>query len=291
MACASSTQLIWRDFSSLSTSPPLLLGALAGATADFSDAGTWSVEFDATKPLKAGTVEISKTGGAVVRTLATAASADGSIRGLSWNGLDGSSKSVPAGSYTYTLKADAVDGSGTVVSSVDGTGPADGKVTVTSPNPAGMNPGAFLSVSPSRLLDTRTTGTPLGSDQTRSLKVTGVGGVPSTNVSAVVLNVTVTETSSNGYLTVSPTGTTRPVVSNLNWSTGATIPNAATVKVGTGGNIDLYQSGPGTAQVIVDVAGYYLAGTVTQAGGFNTITGPDPRHPQHRRHTRLRHDS
>ena len=182
MACASTTDLIWRDFSSLSTSAPRLLGALASLTADFSDAATWSVEFDATKPLKAGTVEISKTGGAVVRTLATAASADGSIRGLSWNGLDGSGKSVPAGSYTYTLKADAVDGSGTVVSSVDGTLPVTGKITVTSPNPAGMNPGAFLSVSTSRLLDTRTTGTPIGSDQTRSLKVTGVGGVPSTGV-------------------------------------------------------------------------------------------------------------
>jgi hypothetical protein len=135
-----------------------------------------------------------------------------------------------------------------------------------------MNPGAFLSVSPSRLLDTRTTGVPLGSAQTRSLKVTGVGGVPSTGVSAVVLNVTVTETTSIGYLTVSPTGTTRPVVSNLNWSAGATIPNAVTVKVGTGGSIDLYQSGPGSAQVIVDVAGYYIDGTVTQPGGFSTLT-------------------
>jgi hypothetical protein len=272
VACASSTDLIWRDFSSLSTSAPRLLGALASPTADFSDAVAWTVEFDATKPLKAGTVEISKTGGAVVRTLATAASADGSVRGLSWNGLDGSGKSVPAGSYTYTLKADAVDGTGTVVSSIDGTLPVTGKITVTSPNPAGMNPGAFLSVSTSRLLDTRTTGTPIGSDQTRSLKVTGVGGVPSTGVSAVVLNVTVTQTTGPGYLTVSPTGTSRPLVSNLNWWTGTTIPNAVTVKVGTGGMVDLYQSGPGSAQVIVDVAGYYIGGTVTQPGGFTTLT-------------------
>jgi hypothetical protein len=71
---------------------------------------------------------------------------------------------------------------------------------------------------------------------------------------------------------VSPTGSTRPVVSNLNWSAGATIPNAVTVKVGTGGEIDLYQSGPGTAQVIVDVAGYYVGGTVADPGGFTSIT-------------------
>ena len=156
--------------------------------------------------------------------------------------------------------------------SIDGTGTASGAVTVTSASTLGMAAGGFAALPPSRLLDTRTTGTPLGSDQTRSLKVTGVGGVPSTGVSAVVLNVTVTQTTGLGYLTVSPTGTTRPLVSNLNWSTGTTIPNAVTVKVGTGGSIDLYQSGPGTAQVIVDVTGYYIDGTVTQPGGFNTLT-------------------
>jgi hypothetical protein len=101
--------------------------------------------------------------------------------------------------------------------------------------------------------------------------VTGAGGVPATGVSAVVLNVTVTETTSGGYLTVSPTGTPRPVVSSLNWSVGATIPNAVTVKVGAGGAIDLYQPGPGSAQVIVDVVGYYVDGTVSAAGGFTSI--------------------
>jgi hypothetical protein len=129
-----------------------------------------------------------------------------------------------------------------------------------------------MAVSPSRILDTRITGPKLGGATTRTVKVTGVGGVPSTNVSAVVLNVTVTETTSSGFLTVSPTGTPRPVVSNLNWTTGSTIPNAVTVKVGTGGSIDLYQSGPGTAQVIVDVAGYYVGGTATEPGAFSSVT-------------------
>jgi alpha-tubulin suppressor-like RCC1 family protein len=134
-----------------------------------------------------------------------------------------------------------------------------------------VDPGGFAALPPSRLLDTRTTGTPIGSDQTRPLKVTGVGGVPSSGVSAVVLSVTVTDTTSIGYLTVSPTGTTRPVVSNLNWSAGATIPNAVTVKVDTNGQVDLYQSGPGSANVIVDVAGYYIDGAVVAPGGFTAL--------------------
>lgn len=132
-------------------------------------------------------------------------------------------------------------------------------------------PGAFVSVPPSRLLDTRVNGPKAGPGQTRSLTVIGVGGVAPTGVSAVVLNVTVTNTTSDGYLTVSPTGTARAVVSNLNWSAGATTPNAVTVKVGSGGQVDLYQSGPGSADLVVDVAGYYLAGTVSAAGGFTPV--------------------
>jgi hypothetical protein len=87
-----------------------------------------------------------------------------------------------------------------------------------------------------------------------------------------VLNVTATETTSGGYLSVFPSGTTKPVASNLNWSAGATIPNLVTVKVGTNGKVSLYQSGPGTAQVIVDVAGYYQGGTPAKPGMFVALT-------------------
>jgi IPT/TIG domain len=132
--------------------------------------------------------------------------------------------------------------------------------------------GGFASLSPSRILDTRLSGGKLAAGESRTLQVTGIAGVPVSGVSAVVLNVTVTETTAGGYLTVSPTGTSRPTVSNLNWSAGATIPNAVTVKVGTGGQVDLFQSGPGTAQVVVDVAGYYADGIVVDPGGFTALT-------------------
>ena len=278
VGCSSSTQLIWRDFSSVSTSAPRLLGTVTTSTVDFSKGATWGIDIDTTKPLAAGTLTIAAYDGSghqgkVVRRLTTPASPDGSLRGITWDGLSDAGKSVQAGRYTYTLSAPAADRSG-AVTTVDGSPmPFDmGELTITSANPAGMSPGALLSVSPSRLLDTRTTGPTLGAGQTRSLKVTGVGGVPSTGVSAVVLNVTVTDTTSGGYLTVSPTGTPRPVVSNLNWAAGATIPNAVTVKVGDGGSIDLYQSGPGSTNVIVDVAGYYIGGSVNAPGGFTSLT-------------------
>ncbi len=161
----------------------------------------------------------------------------------------------------------------TLAVSVTGTmsGYTSATVVSSSTTSVGATPGSFRSLAPSRLLDTRISGPSLGWGATRSLQVTGAGGVPSTGVSAVVLNVTVTDTTSSGYLTVSPSGTLRPVVSNLNWTAGETIPNAVTVKVGTNGQVDLFQSGPGTAQVVVDVAGYFVDGTVTQAGGFTSL--------------------
>ncbi|MBI4901851.1 MAG: hypothetical protein HY829_15440, partial [Actinobacteria bacterium] len=89
VACSSSSQLIWRDFSSLSTSPPRLLGIMASSTADFSNGAAWSIDIDTTKPLAAGSLTIFRAGSATpIRTLATPASTDGSIRGISWNGLD-----------------------------------------------------------------------------------------------------------------------------------------------------------------------------------------------------------
>jgi hypothetical protein len=126
------------------------------------------------------------------------------------------------------------------------------------------DPGGYTSLAPARVLDTRTTtGGALTASESRDLQVTGVGGVPTSNVSAVVLNVTVAATTAGGYLTVSPSGTARPTVSNLSWSApNVTIPNLVVVKVGGNGKVSLFQSGPGTAQVIADVAGYFLDGAV-----------------------------
>ncbi|HET7724671.1 MAG TPA: hypothetical protein VFK68_08535, partial [Propionibacteriaceae bacterium] len=89
VGCSSSTQLIWRDFSSVATGAPRLLGTTASSTVDFSNGATWSLGLDTTKPLAAGTVTIAKYDGSgnqgtVVRTLPTPASSDGSLREITW---------------------------------------------------------------------------------------------------------------------------------------------------------------------------------------------------------------
>jgi hypothetical protein len=131
----------------------------------------------------------------------------------------------------------------------------------------------FTALAPSRILDTRAgNGAPvgkLGPGSTLPLQVTGRGGVPATGVSAVVLNVTVTEPTSVSYLTAWPAGTTRPLASNLNFVAGETVPNLVVVKVGAGGVVDLFNNG-GSTHVIADVAGWY--GTDPSVGtGFSPL--------------------
>ena len=134
----------------------------------------------------------------------------------------------------------------------------------------------FTAVSPTRLLDTRSGAKP-AADSTTNLQVTGMAGVPA-NATAVVLNTTATQATAAGFVTVFPTGETRPVVSNLNVTAGQTQANLVTVKVGTGGSVSMYTDG-GT-HLLVDVFGYYAPATGT-AGRFTAAdTGTTGRHPQ-----------
>lgn len=97
--------------------------------------------------------------------------------------------------------------------------------------------------------------TPWGADTTRTVTVGGTGGVPA-EASAVALNATGTDTTSEGYLTVWPTGTARPLASNLKWAAGQTVPNAVTVKLGSGGQLSLFNA-TGSTDVIVALVGYH----------------------------------
>jgi hypothetical protein len=120
--------------------------------------------------------------------------------------------------------------------------------------------GGFLPLTPARVLDTRT-GTggiagPVGAGQTISLPVLGQGGVPTSGVAAVVLNVTVTQPATAGYLTVYPDGVTRPTSSNLNFTAGQTVPNLVIAPVGADGKVDFYNGTAGNVHIIADISGW-----------------------------------
>ena len=142
-------------------------------------------------------------------------------------------------------------------------------------SPGAPTAGAFVSVAPARLLDTPMgTGAPAASvaaHQAVALQVGGRGGVPATGVSAVVLNVTVTQPGAGGFLTAYADGTALPLASNLNFSPGQTVPNLVVAPVGANGQVDLYNGSAGSTHLIADVTGYFLAGGdgTVLAWGYN----------------------
>ena len=96
--------------------------------------------------------------------------------------------------------------------------------------------------------------------------------VPSTGVSAVVMNVTVTNTTAASFLTIYPAGVQRPLASNLNWVAGQTVANLVEVAVGANGQVSAF-NGAGSTDVIFDVAGYVSipTGTPGTDGLYNPV--------------------
>lgn len=154
-----------------------------------------------------------------------------------------------------------------------GTG---GRVTVASLSPAHVVvdvtgyfvEGAVEAVTPARLADTRTAwpvvdGTSgsgrAGASSPLVVPVTGRFGVPSSGVTAVAVNVTVTASLQNGFLVAHPTGSPRPHASNLNYARGQTVANAVIVKVGTAGRVSFAPSS--AVHVVVDLTGYFTDGS------------------------------
>lgn len=123
---------------------------------------------------------------------------------------------------------------------------------------------SYRGLTPERIMDTRSgLGIAAGSvppGAPASLTVTGVGGVPAAVVTAVALNVTVTNTTSPSFLTVFPAGQAQPTASNVNWDrAGVTAANSVVVKVGDGGRVE-FANAFGATDVIVDVAGWFAEG-------------------------------
>ncbi|MFJ4676471.1 N-acetylmuramoyl-L-alanine amidase [Kitasatospora sp. NPDC088783] len=148
-------------------------------------------------------------------------------------------------------------------------------VANNAPAPSGYTP-----AGPYRLLDTRDgTGAAkakVGPARSITLQVAGAGlgggrSVPN-DITAVVLNVTATNPTGPSYVAVYPDGQPRSSASNLNFTTGQTIPNLVVVPV-VNGKVDLYNN-DGTVDLIADITGYYSpsgASKLSTAGPYRLL--------------------
>ncbi|HZN13011.1 MAG TPA: VCBS repeat-containing protein [Acidimicrobiales bacterium] len=129
-------------------------------------------------------------------------------------------------------------------------------------------PRLYHPLQPTRILDTRPeepqvpddVSGAVGPGETLPFKVLGKGGIPDSGVGAVVLNVTVTQPTSFGYLQVFPTGHKPPGTgtSNVNFAPGQSIPNLVIAPVGDDGSVSVFNS-HGNSHVIYDVMGWLPA--------------------------------
>jgi LPXTG-site transpeptidase (sortase) family protein len=147
--------------------------------------------------------------------------------------------------------------------------PAAGTPLSAAATPAGAS--IFTAIAPSRLVDTRVptgatpAGTP-GDNGTITVQITNRAGIPA-NATAVVLNVTATNTTGPGFVTAYPAGQALPLASNLNPErAGQNIPNLVTAPIGTGGQIVVYTLTK--ADIIVDAFGYYTPAPLAKAGRY-----------------------
>lgn len=123
--------------------------------------------------------------------------------------------------------------------------------------------GALHPLTPTRIYDTRTGGlTVAPARSTKIVPVLGHGGVPATGVSAVAINLTVTEPTAPGWLSA---GSEAPAAdaqtSSVNFLPHQNRAALALVPVAPDGTISVLNGSGGTAHIVVDVLGYFQTGT------------------------------
>jgi hypothetical protein len=233
------------DSNSAATGPPAAPAAPVAVAGEASATMYWNAP---TSGVVASYTIVASPGGKSVTFSGSARSA--TVAGLT----DGTT-------YTFTIAA----------TNTVGTSPPSAASNAVIPGR-----GPYSALPPTRILDTRTGNgapiAPIGAGGTLNVQITGQGGVPATGVSAVVLNVTATNTTAASYLTVWPAGVPRPLASNLNWTKGITMPNLVEVALGVNGQVSVFNA-LGNADVIFDVAGYVAPPTATppNAGLYTAI--------------------
>ncbi|MEH0824847.1 right-handed parallel beta-helix repeat-containing protein [Micromonospora sp. CPCC 205714] len=142
------------------------------------------------------------------------------------------------------------------------TSQSDFRLISTGGEPVCTQIGArYVPVAPTRLLDTRI---PIGVEHAApvvangglSLPIESIAGVSVADISAVVLNVTVTQPTAAGFITVYPTGSGGSNASNVNFVAKETVPNQVTVPV-VNGSVSFHHTGQGTVHLVADLQGFY----------------------------------
>ena len=120
----------------------------------------------------------------------------------------------------------------------------------------------YYTLTPCRVIDTREAdglygGPALAAGATRSIPLAGRCAIPP-EADAAAFNVTVTQPTAPGFLTLYPLGVAAPLASTINYGPGQTRANNAIVALGSGDSITVASGqSSGATHFIVDVVGYF----------------------------------
>jgi len=141
--------------------------------------------------------------------------------------------------------------------------------------PAISSPTQFAPITPCRIADTRNAnggfgGPAIAANTTRDFVIPNSAcGIPSTAAS-YSMNVAVVPHGALGFLTLWPTGQPQPTVATLNSIDGRVKSNAAIVPAGSNGAVSVFATD--TTDVILDINGYFVAGSSPGALAFYPLT-------------------
>jgi uncharacterized repeat protein (TIGR01451 family) len=211
----------------------------------------------------------------LVSASATSGTAFATGNTVTWNG------SIAVGaSVTITIQATVNGGTaaqlisnqGTIAYDADNNGTNEATVSTDDPTvPGATNPTVFqvasnavnfFTITPCRVIDTRTPAGPLGgpalgAGTDRTFTVIGTCGIPPT-AKAISVNLAVTLPTVAGNLRLRPGGTTIPLVASIVYAAGQTRSNNALVPLNPSGQIGVYcAQASGTVAFILDVNGYF----------------------------------
>jgi hypothetical protein len=119
--------------------------------------------------------------------------------------------------------------------------------------------------APARVYDSRPNATPLAvvkgklADHAERVIDPKLGGAVPQGASAVVMNLTATDTNPGGFLSAFKNGVAWPGTSSVNWfQPGSTVANQCTVALDGTAQFKVRCEGAGGTHFVVDVVGYYL---------------------------------
>ncbi|MFI6457054.1 fibronectin type III domain-containing protein [Streptosporangium amethystogenes] len=123
--------------------------------------------------------------------------------------------------------------------------------------------GVFVGVTPQTIV----TPTNVAAGANHVLKPLSLAGIPRGTISHVALTLAASgSTTSAGKITVYPSGAAKPAEPNLDYGSGAYLNNYVITALGSDGAVIINNSGPGGANITVDISGYFVTPSDTVAG-------------------------